>query len=297
MVSKIKFKIPFTFADLEKQKQGSEYFKKYFKHKPKSRLQFYIENTDTGITREEYLAICLRNFFVSLGIFYILATTFFFFLKTSFPYLFSLPVALVFAGFIFFSQAIYPKVYASRKQRDIEKNLISALEDMLIQLNSGIPLFSIMVNISMAAYGFLSEEFKKGVRKINAGFPQMEVLEEMGEKNPSPYFRRALWQMSNGMRAGSDISIVIRESIKALNEEQLIQIQNYGNKLNPLIMFYMLVSVIMPALAITFLTIIASMVNLSSFTASLIFISLFIFVIIIQIMFLGIIKSVRPSLL
>lgn len=297
MAPKTRFKIPFTFSQLEKQKQGSEYFRKYFKHKPKSKLQFYLDNTDTGLSREEYLAICLKSFITSLIIFYILGTTFLFLLKISFPFLLALPVALVFAGFIFFSQSIYPKVYSSRKQRDIEKNLISALEDMLIQLNSGIPLFSIMVNISIADYGFLSEEFKKGVRKINAGFPQMEVLEEMGEKNPSPYFRRALWQISNGMRAGSDISIVIKESIKALNEEQLIQIQNYGNKLNPLIMFYMLISVIIPALAITFLTIISSMVNLSSFTSSLIFISLFVFVMIIQVMFLGIIKSVRPSLL
>ena len=154
-----------------------------------------------------------------------------------------------------------------------------------------------MVNISSAGYEELSGEFKKAVRKINAGFPQIEVLEELGEKNVSLYFRRTLWQISNGMKAGSDIALVIRDSIKALNEEQVLQIQTYGNKLNPLIMFYMLISVILPALAITFLTIISSLVSLPETLTVLMFVALFIFVILIQIVFLGAIKSARPSLL
>jgi hypothetical protein len=106
-----------------------------------------------------------------------------------------------------------------------------------------------------------------------------------------------LWQISNGMRAGSDISIIIKESIKSLNEEQLIQIQSYGNKLNPMIMFYMLSSIIMPALAITFLTIISSLVNLAEPVAVTIFLVLFGVVMFIQIMFIGVVRSLRPTLI
>jgi pilus assembly protein TadC len=135
------------------------------------------------------------------------------------------------------------------------------------------------------------------VKKINSGMPQIEVIEELGEKNPSVFFRRALWQISNGMRAGSDISIIIRESIKSLSEEQLIQIQSYGNKLNPMIMFYMLSAVIMPALAITFITIISSLVNLSEPVTKMLFMGMFGGVAFIQFMFIGIIRSLRPSLL
>ena len=93
------------------------------------------------------------------------------------------------------------------------------------------------------------------------------------------------------------MSIVVKDSLKTLNEEQLIQIQNYGNKLNPLIVLYMLIAVIIPALSITFLTIISSMINLPSNMAMLVFIGLFVFVILVQIMFLGMVKSRRPSLL
>ena len=213
------------------------------------------------------------------------------------PFLISLILAFILSFFVYANQRAYPRIYNTRRIKNIEKNLIPALGDMLVQLNSGIPLFSILVNISSSSYGELSEEFKKAVKKINAGFPQMEVLEELGETNSSIYFKRTLWQISNGMRAGSDISIVIDESIKSLNEEQLLQIQNYGNKLNPLVMFYMLITVILPALAITFLTIISSIMNMPKNFVSLLFIGLFIFVILLQIMFLGIIKSIRPSLL
>ena len=91
--------------------------------------------------------------------------------------------------------------------------------------------------------------------------------------------------------------ILDKESIKNLNGEQLIQIQNYGNKLNPLIMFYMLISVIIPALSVTFLTVISSLINLGATSTISLFIAVFVGVGIIQITFLGIIKSVRPSLL
>ncbi|MBI2124536.1 hypothetical protein HYT92_01980 [Candidatus Pacearchaeota archaeon] len=85
--------------------------------------------------------------------------------------------------------------------------------------------------------------------------------------------------------------------IDTLEKEQAVQIQNYGNTLNPLVMFYMLLTIIMPALALTFFTIISSMLSLSSFVVKMLFIAIFIFVVLFQIMFLGMIRTRRPSLL
>lgn len=293
----MKFKIPFTLSSIDKLKKKSSSYIKLFKHKKNSSFQDFLDNTDSGLTKEEYFAICLKGLIYNLISAIVILTLVLYLLKINYFYLFAIGGSLLFSLFILVNQLAYPKIYNGRKQKEIEKNLIPALEDMLVQLNSGIPLFSIMVNISSSNYGALSDEFKKAVKKINSGFPQMDVLEEIGDRNPSLYFRRALWQISNGMRAGSDIGIVIRESVKSLNEEQILQIQNYGNKLNPLIMFYMLITVIMPALAITFLTIITSLVNLPETLSMILFVGLGTLVIFIQIMFLGSIKSMRPSLL
>lgn len=293
----MKFHIPFTFSSLEKQKKKKILFKFLIKHKKKSRLQFYLDNSDTGLTREQYLNVVVKTSLIAFISIYLISSTLLIFLSIKPAMLLALGLTFIFSLFIFFRQIVYPRVYSKRKDRDIEKNLIPALQDILIQLNSGIPLFSILINISSSDYGKLSAEFKKVVRKINAGLPQIEVLEETGEKSSSLFFRRTLWQISNGMKAGSDISIVIKESIRSLGKEQLIQLQKYGNKLNPLIMFYMLISVILPALAITFLTIISSLINLPGATSVLMYLGLFVFVVLIQIMFLGVVRASRPSLL
>lgn len=292
-----KFHIPFTVSDVEKLKRRSEFFKRKIRPKRNSGIGKALKNIGLPLTREQYLSICARSFIIFFIWTFVITTTFLGVLQVRFFYLLAIVGSFVVSWFVFFNQAYYPKAYAARKQKDIERNLIPALEDVSVQLNSGVPIFSILVNISSSDYGELSREFRKAVKRINAGYPQAEVLEELGEENSSLFFRRALWQISNGMKAGSDISIVVTNIIKSLNEEQIIQIQNYGNKLNPLIMFYMLVSVILPALAIAFMTVISSLVGLSQVMATFLFVGLFVFVMFIQVMFLGIIKSIRPSLL
>lgn len=293
----MKFQIPFTLASPERIKKRVQTVPALIRPSRKSKLGEYLAHADVPLTREEYLALIFKTCIIAFIAVFVLTSTLMLFLGIGRWYLYSAGFALVCAIFVASTQLLYPKLFVSRRDREIEKNLIPALEDMLVQLNAGIPLFTILVNLSNADYGELSEEFKRAVKKISAGKPQIEVLEELGKRSSSLYFKRTLWQISNGMKAGSDITIVIRDSITALNEEQLLQIQNYGNKLNPMIMFYMLISVILPALSITFLTIISSIVNLSASVSSALYIGLFVGVCLIQIMFIGMIRSIRPSLL
>jgi len=291
------FKIPFTFSNIDTLKAKSNFITHYVQYQKSSKMRTFLENCDVNITREEYIAVCLRTTFIFFIIQFIFFSTLLALFSVSLFVLFGIILAMMFSSIIFIGMVNYPKMYVQKRQKDIERNLISALQDMLVQLDSGIPLFGVMVNISSADYGELSNEFKKAVRKISAGQPEQDVLEELSKSNPSSYFRRTLWQISNGMNAGADMTVVLKDNIKALTEEQMIQIQNYGNRLNPLIVFYMLVAIIIPSLSITFLTIISSMVGLSKETSTSLFIGLFIGVILIQIVFLGIIKTKRPTLM
>ncbi len=293
----MEFKIPFTFSPIEKLRTRSRFFSSRLRYKKKTKLGDYLKDADVKATREEYLGIVIRNFVISMVfLYFIFSLILMLFVVQNFMS-FSILLAILFSVFVFFAQINYPRIYIMRKQKDIEKNLIPALEDMLVQLNSGIPLFDIMVNISSENYGELSLEFKKAVKRINAGEADTEVLNDIGKKNPSVFFRRTLWQISNGMNAGSDIAVIVKDSIHSLNEEQLIQIQSYGNKLNPLIVMYMLIAVIIPALSIAFLTIVSSLINLPGNMTTLLFIALFVFDVLVQVMFIGIVKSKKPSLL
>jgi archaeal flagellar protein FlaJ len=291
------YKIPFTFSNLDNLKKKSEFILQYIKPSKESKIGDNLKNSGIHLTREEYLAICIWTFMISFLIIFVITTTMLIIFQISKFYLIGPLITLSISMFIFSAQVFYPRMYVAKRERDIERNLIPALEDILVQLNSGIPLFSVLVNISSVDYGELSIEFKKAVKRINAGAPEQQVLEDLSRKNPSVLFRRVLWQISNGMNAGSDMSIIMKDNLRALNEEQIIQIQNYGNSLNPLIVFYMLVAIIIPALAITFVTLIASLIGLDKNAAYFAFFGLFLFVVLVQIMFLGIIRSKRPSLL
>lgn len=290
------FHIPFTIASLNRLKIKSKRYVKIFSVKRESKLKEYLMKAEVDISREEYLGIVARSAITFSIIAYLVLSTGIFFFSQGNPFLFPIIPTLAVGVFVSFSQINYPKVLSERQQKAIERNLLPAMEDILVQLSSGVPLFTILVNISSSGYGQLSLEFKKAVKRINAGLPQLEVIEDMGKKNHSILFRKALWQISNGMKAGSNINEVVKDIIHSLNEEQYLQVQTYGNKLNPLIMFYMLISIILPALAITFLTIISSVVNMPESITIGMFVGLYVMSILVQIMFLGAIRTAKPSL-
>jgi flagellar protein FlaJ len=292
----MKFKIPFTISDIEILKRKSKSLIK-FTSPEKTKLSEYLHDSGEDIGRRQYLTICYRAFYLNFFFFLIIFTPLLFFLNADYFYFYGSGGALLISGFILMSQLNYPRIFSLRKARAVEKYLIPVLQDMMVQLNSGVPIFKILVNISESDYGEVSREFKQIVKEINSGTPQIDAIEKYGKRSASKYFQRVLWQLSNGLRAGSDISIVIREGIRTLSDEQAIQIQSYGSKLNPLIMFYMLIAVILPSLGVTFLIIISSILNIQEDVMRLIFFSIFGIVMFLQFMFLGLIKSKRPSLL
>jgi len=293
----MEFRVPFTFSNVNKLKSRSRLFSSRFHHKKNSSLENYLKWIDAKLTREEYLGVVAQSYVNFLMFMFIIFSAILFPFMINFAYLIAAGLSFIFAGFFSFSQLAYPKVFVLKKEKDIEKNLIFALEDILIQLDSGIPLFDILTNISFSNYGELSVEFRKAVKRIGSGEPEAEVMASLSANSHSVFFKRTLWQISNGLNAGSDMSIIIRDNIKTLNQEEVIQIQNYGNKLNPLIMMYMLISVIVPALSVSFMTVIASMIGLEENLTKGMFVGLFVMVVFFQIIFLGLIKSKRPSLL
>jgi hypothetical protein len=99
------------------------------------------------------------------------------------------------------------------------------------------------------------------------------------------------------MKEGAQINSVISQVITSLTREQVIQIEKYGGQLSPLAMFYMIVAVIMPALGITFLVVLASFIGVEENVVKFILWGLLVGVVFFQLMFTGIIKSKRPSLL
>lgn len=244
---------------------------------------------------KEYLSMCFLSSFLFFSLILILSSIVLIYVRENI--ILGLIISLVCFLFVFLQQVAYPKIHINRRVKNIERNLIAALQNLWIQINSGVPLFDSLVNISKENYGEISKELTRVVKQINAGTPQIDALEEIATINPSLFFRRAVWQIVNGMKSGSDLSNVLNEIINLLSEEQVLQIQRYGSQLNPLAMFYMLIVVIIPSLGCVFLIMISSFVSLPELTTKMIFWGFFAIIVFFQIMFMGLIKSKRPNLL
>ena len=257
-------------------------------------IQLDLDQANIQVSAREYLAGCVVTSLVNLLFLgFILALL----LSKIQLTMLGMAVAFVLALIIFMQQLHYPKLLAYKRIQKLDTEILAALRTFLIQLNSGVSLFDAMVGIGQQQFGEVSIEFNKVVESINGGTPQVEALETMVLKNPSPYFQQAIWQIINGIKAGADITLVMNSVIENLTKEEIIQIEKYGSQLNPLAMFYMIVAVIMPALGVTFLLVIASFIHLSELALKLTLFGLLGTVLFLQVIFMGIIKTKRPSLL
>jgi len=199
--------------------------------------------------------------------------------------------------FIFFQVISYPNVIVKRRVRSIDRNLLFVLRTILVQIRSGVPIFDTFVSIAAGDYGEISLEFKGVIEKVRAGKPVIESLEELTVRNPSIYFRRALWQLVNALKSGSDVGDNLENVISALSKEQIVEIREYQSTLNPLAMMYMMIAVIVPSLGITVMIVLSTFPGMEVVGNEDTFWALLAGVTFMQFMFMSVIKSKRPNLM
>jgi flagellar protein FlaJ len=206
-----------------------------------------------------------------------------------------LPLAIgsIFSTFVFFYLLRFPKLVAVRRMKKLETDLLNSLEHIMIEIKSGVPLFNALISVT-EGYGEISEEFKTIVMEINAGLSMIKAFEKASLRNPSLYFRRAVWQLTNSMKTGSDVAVALESIVKTLTEDQMIGIKRYGQELGPYTLMYMLVAVIMPPLGITFLIILTSFSGLE--IPLMIFPLIILVLAIFQYFYMGMIKTKRPMM-
>ena len=181
-------------------------------------LKTKLLQADFDISPREYTAIAVMT-----GLFYYFLVLFLFtFLtlvsKQDFIVL-GFIVAFIFFAFMFLSVVFYPNIVGSRRTRALDANLVPALRHLLIEIKSGVPLFNAMVGVSKD-YKEVSVEFRKIVKDISTGMKESDVLDLAAHRNPSFQFRRAIWQINNAVRSGSDLGIALAAIIEDLSKEQ-----------------------------------------------------------------------------
>lgn len=196
-------------------------------------------------------------------------------------------------GFMFFFLImLYPKNLVRKKAELVDRHLIYALKDFLMQISAGHSIYNACVEISNANYGQVSIEFEKVAKKIQTGTSVEQALEEVAEENESKYFKKVIWQIVNTIRAGASLKDALFSIINDLNDSQKSKITNFANELNLWSLIYMLFAVAIPSIGITMMVILAGFGGASLEENS--FIMFVILCSFIQFAIVGFIKSRRP---
>ncbi len=181
-----------------------------------------------------------------------------------------------------------------KRGKDIDREVLFAGRFLLIKLNSGQPLINAIIDASNS-FGVANKYFKEIVRDIELGTPLEKALEKAAEYSASNRFKKILFNINNAIKIGIDTRKSLSSILDEIADEQLIEIQRYGKKLNSLTMFYMLIAIILPSLGMTMAVVITSMLpNLGAMTGAL----FWLFgaaIIIINLIFINLFKGARPN--
>ena len=181
-----------------------------------------------------------------------------------------------------------------RRGKDIDREVLFAGRFLLIKLNSGQPLINAIFDASKS-FGVANKYFKEIVRDIELGTPIEHALENAANYSASKKFQKILFNLTNAIKIGIDVSKSLNAVLDEISEEQLIEIQRYGKKLNSLTMFYMLLAIILPSLGMTMAVVIISMLPNMGSIADFLFWAFGILLIVIQFIFITMFKGIRPN--
>ncbi|MDD9952782.1 MAG: type II secretion system F family protein [Candidatus Woesearchaeota archaeon] len=235
-------------------------------------------------TPDEYIK---KTTFVSMLLAISISVVGFLFTKNVFLFLaFPLTYAVSFFYFLNTAQA---KIAAINK--DISKEIVFAGRFLIIELESGVPVYESFQNLSKN-YEHVGKYFSEVVDRVDLGTPMEEALNEAVQLSPSNDLRRIFWQVLNSLKTGSEVAGALSNVFDQIVREQQIRVKEYGRKLNPLAMFYMMAAIIIPSLGTIMLIVLSTFIGINM---SLVFFFIIIGLnIIVQLLFLAIIRAQRP---
>ncbi len=210
-------------------------------------------------------------------------------------FLFVQSPAVLFLFFLFPALFAYFLHFADMKilqlSREVDSELVYAGRFLIIELESGVPLYDTFLNLAKN-YEHVGRYFQEVIDRVNLGTSIEQAMNDQLEYLPSDGLRKIFWQILNSLRTGSQISSSLSVAVEHVVRTQRIAVIEYGRKLNPLAMFYMMIAVILPSLGITMLIVMATFIG---FSFSLLFLlAAALMLLFMQFMFLAMIRSQRP---
>jgi len=211
---------------------------------------------------EEYLAKAILQTLMFTGV---LAVIYMVCLFTGLSGLFSsIAVFILPSPLLFFMQKTQlPAMKCRSKVRDIEKNLLRALNYMEIQLKSGVTLYYTIYDVANSDFGLISKIFRDVVKRINKGQSEIHALEDATVNIPSNMFRTCIHQITTSLIVGVELTSVLSDIRRNLCNKQSSEIKEYGAVLKTFVPLNVILCHAFPAAAIVIVVIIFSFMGVS----------------------------------
>jgi flagellar protein FlaJ len=187
----------------------------------------------------------------------------------------------------------YPAIQLRKIAQMTDNELVFALRELSLQIESGVTLYNAMLNVAQGNYGYASRAFAVTVRDINNGVPEKKALERMALRSRSEYLKKIVWQLLTALDSGAPLADTLHKIVDNLMVDRRQVVKDFSASLNFLVLMYMLVAAAIPSIGMTFLILLSTFsgIGLSEEAYLVILFGTFLG----QIGLIGYINSARPA--
>ena len=223
-------------------------------------LKIKLKKASSKQTPFQYIYQTLMMTFGSM--FTVFLLTFMIFKDDILLLLFILFIEVFLSYFIYRFWFSYVDVQIRREGRELDGDLLFVSEYFLVSLESGLPLGNSIQNLSRLDRPG-GKFFKKVFTEFKTGKDLEQALEEGANNCPSDDLKVLLKRLKDSLDIGIDLRQILVNFIEDSSQKKIVEIRGYSKKLNPLVMMYLLLGVVIPSLGITFFILGASFLNIS----------------------------------
>ena len=210
-----------------------------------------------------------------------------------------LPALIMFVIFYFVIYNLLkmiPNFSVKSKKSLLESDLLYSARHLLLKLESGSSLINCIESVSFLDTNS-SMYFKELMLDISLGIPLEEAIEKAIEYSPSKAYTKLLEEIKTSLKTGADLQNTLKSTLKDITRNHLIHIQEYGKKLNPMSMFYMILGAIVPSIG-TAILIVSSSLLPGVLVIDLRLLLFIVFVLLmVQIFFVLTFRSLKPAVM
>lgn len=147
------------------------------------------------------------------------------------------------AAFIFI---LVPSQTATKRGKEIDRELPFALRHIASELRAGIGLFKALQAVAVTDYGILSDEFTKTVREVDEGTSVEEAMTRLSFRVKSDGLKKAMRHMTRALRTGGNLADIMKDIAEDASYEGRMSVRDFASKMNFIGVIFIFVAIVIP---------------------------------------------------